>query len=182
MRAVLDFDPKQMSSREKYELQEILELKKGRRKTSMGTQVVEDLTRSEDQLNKEKSGQSKLSILMENERDSRLEGMTTEEKSIQYEETQNQEENSETEQLEMHIRKEELITYEEDEERKSDESSASEDDVDLYAMEQKEEGQRTRSRDSGGTYNSEDDVDSCAEAIPFSRGDKMETITPENIG
>lgn len=180
MRAVHDFDPKEMSSREKCELQEILELKRGRRKMSMETQVVEDLIRSEDQLDKEKSGQSKKSILMENERDSRLVGIITEEQSIQYEETQNQEENIETEQLEMHIRKEELITCD-DQEIKSgaDESSANsdlEDDVDISAVEQKHEDQRTRSRDSGGTYNSED------EAIPFSRGDKMETITPENIG
>jgi len=172
VRAVLDFDPKQMSSSEKYELHEILELKKERRR-SREEQAVKDLTMPQGQLEEEaESGESKTRKLAEKERDARLVGIVGKDISNQQEEQSlNREENTE----QICIRKEERPDgYEEYEQTGigTDEGSNSEKSS---VVDERQAELRSR-------YSSECEADFCTDALPFSRGDKMETVPPAEIG
>lgn len=49
-------------------------------------------------------------------------------------------------------------------------------------LKQEQKNQRSKSCDSDERYIFDDEVDPYAEAIPFKRGDQMETIPPTTIG
>lgn len=82
----------------------------------------------------------------------------------------------------LHLSEETLVRLKVTEGDDSDAADGKEEDRHSMELEPEQEDEGSTSIDLDETYYHQDKVDPYAEAIPFNKGDKMETIPPANIG